>query len=262
MDSANNRRRLLGAYIDDSLEPAQRLAVEALLSNELQLRHELDDMRRIRAAVQVSAQRYAAPPRLRAQLVAQAQPTRRRWRYPAGWLAAGWSAVFDWRPAAALVAAAALAFWTANLVVLPVRGNGDLMQAAVESHLRATAGPRLVDIASTRRGDVQPWLSERLAFAVPVADSRAVHADLVGARLDTLQGRAVAAVVYRLRDHVVNTFIWPATDDAAAINSASIAGLNVTHWSRGGLRYCVVSDLPKPQLVAFAQSLAAEDESR
>ena len=84
----------------------------------------------------------------------------------------------------------------------------------------------------------------------------------MGARLDSLDGRPVAAVVYRLRDHVVHAFIWPASDDSASVASASMRGLSVNHWSRGGLRYCVVSDLPQGQLLAFAQSLAEADHVR
>ena len=89
-----------------------------------------------------------------------------------------------------------------------------------------------------------------------------VPADLVGARLDNLNGRAVAAVVYRIGHHMVDTFIWPADDDAAAITSASLDGFSVSHWSRGGLRFCVVSDLPPEQMLAFAQALNPDPEVR
>ena len=109
------------------------------------------------------------------------------------------------------------------------------MQAAVTSHLRATTGQRLVDVASADRPTVGSWLSTRLAFSAPVLEPDAIDATLVG--------RSVAALMYRLHDHIVDVFVLPMTDDDAAITTAPLRGFNVSHWSRGGLRYCVVSDL-------------------
>ena len=50
-------------------------------------------------------------------------------------------------------------------------------------------------------------------------------------------------------------------DDDAPVATASLRGFNVSHWSRGGLRYCVVSDLPRRQLAAFAQAVERGDDA-
>jgi anti-sigma factor RsiW len=258
-------REHLSALMDDSLEGPQRLAFEARVATSPALRLELQEMRHLRAAIQSDARHFTAPDRLRARVrnaarVPAVDASRSiRW----GWLrVTDWSGVFGWQPLGAVLGFAALMLWTASMTLGQPGKDERLMQAAVASHMRATTGRRLVDLASSDEQAVQPWLSERLAFSERVRLPATAEADLVGARLDSLEGRAVAAVVYRLRDHVVNTFIWPADDDGSGITSASLQGFNVSHWSRGGLRYCVVSDLPRGQLVAFAESFAQKERSQ
>ena len=74
------------------------------------------------------------------------------------------------------------------------------MQAAVSSHLQATARQRLVDLPSADRHIVKP---PRLPLSTPVPEPGPVDATLVGGRIDSLEGRSVAAVVYRQRDYIV-----------------------------------------------------------
>jgi len=255
--------QLLGAYMDDSLNEAQRLAVKARIEHDAAWREQLQAMRHLRAAVQANAQRYAAPQELRARIRASAR------RRPAGWLRhigldwrplALWGDAIAWRPLGVALSVVTLTLSVVNISVWQPAREQRLMQAAVASHLQATTARPLVDLASSDREMVKPWLAERLGFPVPVAVPPVAQVTLVGARLEGLDGRPAAAVVYRLRDHVVHAFIWRASDDSATITSASMRGLSVDHWSRGGLRYCVVSDLPKGQLLAFAQSLAEADD--
>jgi anti-sigma factor RsiW len=257
-------QQLLGAYLDDSLDIAQGLAVQARIEQDPDWHERLHEMRLLRASIQVNVQRYAAPRELRARIHASIQPRPGFWRR-AGFdvLRIGkWQDAIAWRPLGLAVSVAALSVTTLNIAVWQPARDERLMQAAVTSHLQATSARPLVDLASADGGVVQPWLAQRLGFNVPLPMRPMQQATLVGARLDSLDGRQVAAVVYRMRDHVVHAFIWPASDDSATIAAASMRGLSVSHWSRGGLRYCVVSDLPQGQLVAFAESLAQADDFR
>lgn len=257
--------QLLGAYIDDSLDGPERLTLQARLERDTALRKRMDAMRRLRTDVRSNARRYATPWRLRLRIQAAARPRVTAGLQPIGF---DWRRLFGgagaiaWRPMGLALTAAALSVSAVNLAVRQPRGDERLMQAAVSSHLQATTARPLVEVSSPDRDTVRPWLAERLGFVAPVAVPPGAGATLVGARLDNLDGRSVAAVVYRLREHVVHAFIWPASDDSAAIASASMRGLSVSHWSRGGLRFCVVSDLPPGQLLAFAQSLAQADGVR
>jgi anti-sigma factor RsiW len=259
-----SEQQLLGAYLDDSLDVAQGLAVQARVEQDPEWHERLQAMRRMRASIQVNAQRFAAPRELRARVFASVQPRRSFWQRAGfgAWRLAHWQDAIAWRPLGLAVSVAALTVTTLNIAVWQPARDQRLMQAAVSSHLSATSARPLVDLASSDGGEVQPWLAERLGFVVPLPMRPMQQGTLVGARLDSLDGRQVAAVVYRLREHVVHAFVWPASDDSATIAAASMRGLSVSHWSRGGLRYCLVSDLPQTQLVAFAESLAQADDFR
>lgn len=203
------------------------------------------------ALIRANAQHYAAPAALRARVRAAGKPPRT--------FSSFLSSFHGWRMAVPSMALAAAMLWSVGVVYWPMHSDERMMQAAINSYVRATAAHRLVDVASSSREAIQPWVSDRLGFSAPVLAAVPAQGELVGARMDSLDGRAVAAIVYRVRDHIVNTYVWPATDDAAAITSASLKGFNVSHWSRAGLRYCVVSDLPHAQVVAFAETLAQQD---
>jgi len=63
--------------------------------------------------------------------------------------------------------------------------------------------------------------------------------------------------VYRRRQHVVNVFVWPASNDARAAseNSLTRQGYNLLHWSSSGMEYWAASDLNMPELKQFVQLL-------
>jgi anti-sigma factor RsiW len=171
-----------------------------------------------------------------------------------------WRRWFEWRPLAMALSVAGLALWGLNVLLWQPQHTEHLMQAAISKHLQATSGGRLVDYASADRRKLEPWLATRLSFAASVAVPDPAEVALVGGRVDNLEGRSVAALVYRLREHIIDAFIWPTSDGDTPISTASLRGFNVSHWSRGGLRYCVVSDMPRGQLVSFAVELERDGE--
>jgi anti-sigma factor RsiW len=74
-------------------------------------------------------------------------------------------------------------------------------------------------------------LSDKLAFVPPVIDLAPHGFLLLGARLDYLDDRAVAALVYRRRQHHINLWIAPA--GAAPATTGTLAtrhGYHVMHW--------------------------------
>jgi anti-sigma factor RsiW len=72
---------------------------------------------------------------------------------------------------------------------------------------------------------------------------------LAGGRLDSIDGKTVAAIVYRRRLHTVNLFVWPA--QVSAERSFVKDGFAVSEWSRNGLRFAAVSDIPATELRQF-----------
>ena len=69
------------------------------------------------------------------------------------------------------------------------------------------------------------------------------------------RGRPVAAVVYERRQHMINLFVWPASDARAAIDARSIRGFQVRHWIGNGMSFWAVSDLNDQELDRFVRAL-------
>ena len=91
-------------------------------------------------------------------------------------------------------------------------------------------------------------------------DLRAEGFALTGGRLDYVNERPVAALVYLRNGHVINVFVWPAEHrGSVARKPASHNGFNVATWDQRGMRFWAVSDLAATDLNAFAQRLQKQD---
>ena len=75
--------------------------------------------------------------------------------------------------------------------------------------------------------------------------------------MDHVDGRAVAAVVYRLGDHVVDSFVWPTAHGDSGLTGTTRHGFQLARWSPNGMAHCLVSDLSPEQLAAIARQLEA-----
>jgi anti-sigma factor RsiW len=131
-------------------------------------------------------------------------------------------------------------------------GNA-LAQDVLSSHIRSLLATHLLDVPSTDQHTVKPWFDGKLKFSPPVHDCVERGFRLTGGRLDYLNGREVAALVYQRRLHVINLFIWPsASGRNTAAESFTKDGYNVSHWDRDGFEFWAVSDVNAEDLRTFA----------
>ncbi|MGZ5097405.1 MAG: anti-sigma factor family protein [Usitatibacter sp.] len=154
---------------------------------------------------------------------------------------------------------AVVAFVSWNLALrTAMPGEEDVLaREVVTAHVRSLMSEgHLNDVASSDQHTVKPWFSGKLDFAPPVQDLANAGFTLTGGRLDYLDARAVAALTYKYRQHVVNLFVWPAAGakDAEPV-ALSRQGYSILHWERAGMRYWAVADVSPAQLAALAEAL-------
>jgi anti-sigma factor RsiW len=142
------------------------------------------------------------------------------------------------------------------IVSAPLQSRaGDLVaDEIVSSHIRSMMLNHLVDVPSSDQHTVKPWFNGKLDFAPEVKDFADQGFPLVGGRLDYIDNRTVAALVYQRRKHSINLFIWssPAVNDQPT-QQFSRQGYNIVHWNESGASYWAVSDVNSTDLSEFAQ---------
>jgi anti-sigma factor RsiW len=132
------------------------------------------------------------------------------------------------------------------------RGNA-LAVEVISSHVRSLLATHLLDVPSTDQHTVKPWFDGKLKFSPPVQDFTNRGFRLIGGRLDYVNGRDVAALVYQRNKHIINLFIWPLESGRlAAVQAFAKDGYNVLHWDRNGFEFWAVSDVSAGDLRAFA----------
>jgi anti-sigma factor RsiW len=230
----------LDAYVDGELAPQEARELEAHL-------RECSDCARLHQA------RVALSAAIREQVPAFAAPDGLRTRIEA--------ALRRMRPAVPRLAWRGLAF-AASLAVVAVgswrlaldRAAGEtLTDQVLASHVRSLMPGHLTDVVSSDQHTVKPWFNGKLDFSPPVYDFAGRGFPLVGARLDYVGGRPVAALVYGRRQHVINVFIWPAAQGPGEGPSAATRqGYHLLHWTTPEYVYWAVSDLGLYELRDFA----------
>ena len=113
----------------------------------------------------------------------------------------------------------------------------------------------LTDVPSSDQHTVKPWFNGKVDFSPEVRDLSADGYPLVGGRLDYIDGRGAAALVYERRKHAINVFVWPEDDSGAGQGEAVVRGYNVIRWRRPGTSYAAVSDLNMAELRELVRDL-------
>ncbi len=235
----------LHAYLDGELGATESIEFERRLAEDAELRRGLADLRAIGERIRRQAQYHDAPAGLRDRLlrrVRRVEPRPRR-------------SVFMWTSLAGAVAVTALATWFAPTLIREAAGWQPSGEEVLDDHLRSQLGTQWVQVASSDRHTVKPWLSAHLGFSPTVPDLSEQGFQLIGGRLDVLDTKPVAVLVYQRRQHMISVFVWPG--GAGVTREATVRrGYHMIRFAAAGFSYWAVSDLNENELNDLARLLA------
>jgi anti-sigma factor RsiW len=226
---------LLELELDGELDARSVLEVRAHLARCPVCTRQSSALRALSDAARAHLTRFEPPAGLERRLLRPLRPRRPR---------VAWAA-------SAMAAAAAIA------VVVALPRHDALVDEAVAAHARSLQLDHAIDVVSSDQHTVKPWFDGKVGFAVPVRDYPAEGFTLAGGRLDYLQGRPAASIVYRKGKHLLNLFVLDAQGSRDAPPKRDVArGFCCWRWTSGGLRYVLVGDVSEPEMAAMARRMA------
>ena len=254
----------IDALLDRELDPKNAAEVEAHLAGCASCKQRYEARKAVSSNMRRLELGYAAPAALRGRIAAALEaeqagalaaspgmaptnhgpPTsgsaRRVTRGPARWfMLAGWPV--------ALAASALLA-----TVMLQQRSQE--ADEVVAAHVRSLLANHLSDVVSSSHHTVKPWFAGRIDFSPPVPDLTSLGFELVGGRLDYVDHRQVAAIVYRKHGHIINVLAsLPGRDTADMPHTTRVQGYSVRSWRQAGLDLVAVSDIDPSELANLEQ---------
>jgi len=245
--NCKDAQNLINGYVDGELDLVRNLEIEHHIQECALCTQSYKNQQLLRNEIKTGSFYFKAP----ADLQTRIQLSLRKATKAEGsaWVLPKW-----WFNIAAPMAAAALVI-LALVPFLRDPSTDDLLaREIVSSHVRSLMASHLADVPSSDQHTVKPWFAGKLNFSPPVEDLAKQGFPLIGGRLDYLEDRPVAALIYQRQKHFINLFIWPSGSDSDVETKTVLRqGYNLFHWTRSGMTFWAVSDLNNAELQEFVQ---------
>jgi anti-sigma factor RsiW len=273
---------LLQAALDGELDAVRMIEVEARIAADPALAAEYSRLLALRDVIRARLPREAAPESLRACVMAMTQasgeplapepvsaritsmtPAASRVRSSASRRPALFDAPYR-SLAASLMLGLALGAGASGLFRSQPADDA-VERAIVAGYVRGRLSGQPVDVATSDRHTVKPWLAGKIASPATVLDLAKEGFPLTGGRIDVVGATPVSTVVYKRREHQIALTEVPAPADASSVpRHETRDGYALLQWADKGMLYTAVSDLPPSELDAFSgafrRAAAAERE--
>lgn len=237
------------SYVDGELDALNMARIESHATSCADCRRRLSEQVNLRTAIKLASPYYKAPAGLQQHIQARLRtPKQQRWPT----LLSAWR----WPNIGAVVSSVALFGVGLALVLATPSSEELLMREVISGHVRSLMADHLTDIRSTDKHTVKPWFIGQLDFSPPVTDLASNNYMLIGGRLDYLDNRQVAALVYQHRKHIINLFVMPTTrDQALNLQGGRWQGYEIYQWTQAGMNFWAVSDVNETDLRQFVHLL-------
>jgi anti-sigma factor RsiW len=248
------------AHFDGELDAISSLNLEKHVEHCAECGDFLHSLERTRGMLRQAVPEFRASPELRRRIGnaldsaerpadSQRPPSARRFRaLPAFW----WGGLTG--------AGAALAAVAGVIAILTLPATNPVVGAVLAAHVASLQSAHLIDVVSTDRHTVKPWFAGRAEVSPTVADFATQGYRLAGGRVDPLEHRNAAVLVYRHGSHVINVFCWAASRRPLPVDSTR-RGYHMAFWKSGDLAYAAVSDTGWDELLGLERLLRIEQST-
>ncbi|RWB58180.1 anti-sigma factor [Mesorhizobium sp.] len=167
---------------------------------------------------------------------------------------------FDWRQMAASIVLTAFLASGATQWLMVENAPDSFAVAVANGHRRSLLAATPVDIVSSDRHTVKPWLDGRIGVSPPAPDMAKDGYALLGGRVEVIGDRPMPALVYRHHEHLITLVAAPQQTGGASVpvaDNLSAGGFLLVHWTDGAFSYWAISDAERPALDDFVARFRA-----
>jgi anti-sigma factor RsiW len=232
---------LLQGYFDGELSTPSACEFERHLQHCVDCAVELVDLDLLRGRLQLAQLYEAAPALLMKKIHANLRPVAPAASLPHPLL-------WHWLAAAAAILVLVIAGWRVNSVLRTDNYQTELAEEIVDAHVLSLQSGHVTGISSNDEQAVKGWFKGRVKFAFPARDFANEGFALQGGRLDVVDERSVAVLVYASSGHLFNVFLWPTGGRDTFPQVGSRQGYQWVDWRKGRIEFCAVSDAPTSDL--------------
>ena len=255
-------QRFVPVYMDGELDLVRTIELEEHLKYCLPCAQNLENHQELRAVLRRSLPTYTAPASLRERIKsslgasngAEVQVRKVKWASLHVW---------QWAGAVTALVLFSLTSWQLTAHLRAPSSDEQITAEVFSNHVRSLEANHLMDVVSTDQHTVKPWFDAKLDFSPPVEDLASDGFPLIGGRLDYLEGREVAALIYQRQKHFINVFVWPNSTGSKSPQAIETRqGYNIIRWSSGGFQCWAVSDIASSDLAEFVGLLETYNSSK
>jgi len=241
--------QLIHALADGELDLVKSIEVEAHLRECRSCAQAQEEIRRLRSLMKDASLRHTPGASFEKRLRSALRREEKEKSTPQ----ASW---WRWSMAGASLVSLVIVVWALVVILNRPPSDAAIAQEVISSHVRSLMAQHLTDVPSSDQHTVKPWFNGKLDFSPPVKDFGPQGFDLKGGRLDYIENRPVAAIVYQRRQHLINVFVWPANSNSKSTAQVSVRqGYNLIRWTNSGMECWAISDLNLAELQQFVQLL-------
>lgn len=235
----------IDGYFDSELDLTKSLEIEEHIKNCENCSAILNNYKMLHNAFRDKSFYYNAPPSLKNKIASESDKQTNKPIFKT-------KSIFNWRNTSFALTALLI---ISVILIINLNNNsisGDISDQIVNSHLRSLASGSLTDVLSTDKHTVKPWFNGKINFSPPVSDLSSKGFPLIGGRIDYLNLKPAAVLVYRYNKHIINLYIF-LNDKSINVNReiSSHSGYNIIHWVKDGMDYRAISDLNIEKLKIF-----------